>query len=102
MPFESIGPVPLDAIVNVRLTSSEKERLRKDADTAGVSMSELVRRRYFGMPLVAHADEIMLKELRRVGGLLKHVHTESNGAYSIDTAKAISDITIYMQSITKK
>lgn len=89
MPFENIGDEPLDAIVNVRLTSEEKERLREDADMAALSMSALIRARYFGRPVVAHADQVMIRELRRVGGLLKHVHNESDGAYAAETSAAL-------------
>ena len=89
MPFQKIGDDGLDAIVNVRLTSEEKERLRDDADMAGLSMSALIRARYFGRPVVAHADQVLIKELRRVGGLLKHIHNESGGAYSAETSAAL-------------
>ena len=89
MPFEKIGDESLDAVVNIRLTTEEKERLRDDADMASLSMSALVRARYFGRPVVAHADQVMIKELRRVGGLLKHVHNESAGAYSAETSAAL-------------
>lgn len=99
MPFQPIGPENLDAIVNVRLLSSEKDRLREDADLAGLSMSELVRRRYFGRRIVAHADTALLKELRRLGGLLKHVHNESDGAYSKDTAAALNAIKLAIEKL---
>ncbi len=89
MPFEKIGDESLDAVVNVRLTMEEKERLRDDADMAALSMSALVRARYFGRPVVAHADQVMIKELRRLGGLLKHIHNESGGAYSAETSAAL-------------
>ncbi len=89
MPFENIGDEPLDAVVNVRLTSEEKERLREDAEMASLSMSALIRARYFGRPVVAHADQVMIRELRRVGGLLKHIHNESDGAYAPETSAAL-------------
>ena len=89
MPFNQIGDEPLDAIINVRLTIAEKERLRDDADMASLTMSALVRARYFGRPVVAQADQVMIKELRRLGGLLKHVHNESAGAYSAETSAAL-------------
>ena len=89
MVFKKIGDDGLDAIVNVRLTSAEKERLRDDADMAALSMSALVRARYFGRPVIAHADQVMIKELRRLGGLLKHVHNESAGAYAAETSAAL-------------
>ena len=69
MPFFLLGDEPLDAIVNVRLTSEEKERLRDDADMAALSMSALVRARYFGRPIVAHTDQGLINELLRLGGL---------------------------------
>ena len=89
MPFTIRGASPLDAVVNVRLTSAEKARLREDAAAAGLSVSELVRRRYFGRPIVAHADMATIRELRRLGGLLKHVHKESGGAWSRETGAAL-------------
>ena len=64
MVFQTHGIEPLDAVINVRLTSAEKAALKEDADLAGLSMSELVRRRYFGRPIIASADVVMLKELR--------------------------------------
>lgn len=102
MPFQKIGDEALDAIVNVRLTSSEKERLKEDADMAGLSMSELVRRRYFGKPIIANADAIMLKELRRIGGLVKNVHNQSNGAYNSETIAALSTLKKYIEKLSAK
>lgn len=101
MSFRSLGPANLDAVINVRLTAAEKLRLKDDADIASVSMSELVRRRYFGRPLLANADAVMLKELRRLGGLMKHVHNESQGAYSADTAHALRALTDYIQQLSR-
>ena len=92
---------PLDAVINVRLTSAEKARLREDADLAGVSVSEVVRRRYFGRPIVANADAVMLKELRRLGGLLKHIHNESGGMYSKETAAALIAIRDYIEKLSR-
>ena len=101
MPYRSPRPANLDAVLNVRLTADEKSRLQEDADIASVSMSELVRRRYFGRPLLASADAVMLKELRRLGGLLKHVHLDSHGAYSVDTARALGAVTGYIQRLSR-
>ena len=91
----------LDAVINVRLTAAEKARLKEDADLAGVSVSELVRRRYFGRPIVANADAVMLKEMRRLGGLLKHIHNESGGVYSKETAAALIAIRDYIEKLSR-
>lgn len=101
MPFPLLGDEPLDAIVNVRLTSEEKERLRDDADMAGLSMSALIRARYFGRPVVAHADQVLIKELRRLGGLFKHAHNESGGAYSAETSAALFLVSEAIRKIAK-
>lgn len=101
MPFETQGTEPLDAVINVRLTVTEKGRLKEDSDLAGLSMSELVRRRYFGRPIIANADAVMLKELRRIGGLLKHVHNQSDGAYSKDTAGALVALKAYIERLSR-
>lgn len=92
MVFQVKGKEPLTARVNLRVTPGELDRLKDDADTAGLSVSELVRKRYFGRRITAHADNVMLKELRRQGGLLNKVHKESGGAYSSETAAMLKKI----------
>ena len=59
--------------VTIRVTSEEKTRLTEQAEMAGLSLSEYMRLRFFGgRPLVAHTDAPLVRELRRIGGLLKH------------------------------
>jgi hypothetical protein len=99
MPFETNGPERLDAVVNVRLTAAEKVRLKDDADLAGLSVSEFVRRRSFGRSIIAQADAVTIKELRRLGGLVKHLHNESGGAYSRETAAALVALRGYIEQL---
>lgn len=101
MVFQKIGDDELDAVVNVRLTSEEKERLRDDADMAAISMSALIRARYFGRRVVANTDQVMIKELRRLGGLLKHLHNESDGAYAPETSAALSLLSDAIRRVAK-
>ena len=56
----------------------------------------------FGKPIIANADAIMLKELRRIGGLVKHVHNQSNGAYNTETISALSTLKKYIEKLTAK
>ena len=59
--------------ITLRATASEKNRLVEQANIAGLSVSEYMRRRFFGgRPLIARTDEMMIRELRRIGGLLKY------------------------------
>ena len=89
----------LSAVVNVRLTAAEKARLKDDADLAGLSVSEYVRRRSLGRPIIAQADAVTIKELRRLGGLVKHLHNESGGTYSRETAAALVALRGYIEQL---
>ena len=58
--------------VTIRVTPEEKTRLTEQAEIAGLSLSEYMRRRFFGGRIAAHTDLNTIAELRRIGGLLKH------------------------------
>lgn len=100
MVFEVKGSTALTERVTLRLAADEKDRLKSDADLAGISVSEVVRRHYFGRPIIANADLVMTKEMRRMGGLMKHLHNESGGAYSKQTSDAINAIVKYIDTLT--
>jgi hypothetical protein len=54
-----------------------------------MSVAELVRLRALGRPVVSRTDATTIRELRRLGGLLKKVHLDSGGAYRDATASAL-------------
>ena len=57
----------------LRLTAGEDEKLTRQAATAGISVSEYMRRLFFGgRPIIARTNDQTIRELRRLGGLLKH------------------------------
>jgi hypothetical protein len=114
---------PLDKRISVRLTAAEKIKLTEDAQIAGLGLSELVRRRYFGRPIIANADAqiaglglselvrrryfgrpiianadaAVLRELRRLGGLLKYLNSESSGTYNQQVQETLSTLKDYME-----
>jgi len=89
MPFAKRGATGLTERLDVRVAPDEKGHLRAIADAAGIAVAELVRRRALGRPVVSRTDATTIRELRRLGGLLKMVHVESGGAYSRQTAAAL-------------
>lgn len=91
--------VKKDILVRVRFTQSDRARLDEDASLAGLTLSELIRRRTSGQRVIANADLVMIRELRRVAGLLKHIHVQSYGAYSEKTASAICDLQLLIRSL---
>ena len=90
MPFRKKGPAGLVERVDVRVAPGEKQQLRAIAKGAGIAVSELVRLRALGRPVICRTDATTIRELRRLGGLLKKVHVDSNGAYSQQTAAALA------------
>jgi hypothetical protein len=92
MPFARKGAAELRERIDVRVAPTEKERLRALAAAAGIPVAELVRARALGRPVVPRADRTTIRELRRLGGLLKKVHLDSHGAYRAETAAAIATL----------
>jgi hypothetical protein len=89
VPFRRKGHANLTARLDVRVAPGEKEQLRGIARAAGIGVSDLVRLRALGRPVVCRTDATTIRELRRLGGLLKKVHVDSGGAYSQQTAEAL-------------
>ena len=89
MPFARKGEAGLTERLDVRVAPVEKEQLRRVAADAGLAVAELVRARSLDRPVVSRMDATAIRELRRLGGLLKKVHVDSGGAYSKETASAL-------------
>ena len=89
--------------IRLGLRVSEEERLEvlEQAEISQLTVSEYIRRRILGKPIASHADLSVLAELRRLGGLLKHVHNESRGAYSELTANAIRAFEAYTRTMQR-
>ena len=63
--------------IYARMTPSEYLELQEQADAAALTISEFVRRRLFGRRIVSKVELRVLSELRKLGGLLKHIHNET-------------------------
>jgi hypothetical protein len=92
MPFRKKGANPLTVRLDVRVSPEEKDQLRQLAARAEITVAELVRLRALARPIVPRTDATTIRELRRLGGLLKKVHVDSCGAYSDATAAALAVI----------
>ncbi len=83
----------LTARLTVRMTPAERARLACDADAAGLSITTLLRRRLITCaPVAARTDDATVRELRRLGGLVKRIFIESGGAYSRSTDAALASV----------
>jgi hypothetical protein len=75
MPF---GPVKKKraAMIILRILPEEKAAIAAEADKAGLTVSEYIRRRSLGRPVKSRMNEKVINELRRLGGLQKHLATK--------------------------
>jgi hypothetical protein len=89
MPFARKGTAALTERLDVRVSPAERAQLREIAQDGGLAVSELVRLRALGRPVLSRTDATTIRELRRLGGLLKKVHVDSGGAYRRETAAAL-------------
>ena len=76
------------------MTSVERDRIREAASQAGLSVSEFLRRRALGRPVVPLADAAARKALRRVGVNLNQIVRRANvgGAAEAEARAAIDDV----------
>ena len=92
----------LEARLDVRVTREERQEIQEQAEASGLSVSEYVRRRTLGRRVDSVMDVRMLSELRRQGGLLKKIFSESNGMYSEKTAVALENMDKFIEGLERK
>lgn len=76
-----------DAILKMRLPADEKSFIRQQAEAAGLPASAYVRALATGNVIRTKTDVAVLNELRRLGGLCKHLF--NNGADPAATGEAL-------------
>lgn len=63
-------------VISFRATQSEENKYKQDADIAGLTLSEYIRRRLNGTTIVAKiplTDRQSIAKLRQIGGLIKQL-----------------------------
>lgn len=85
-------------VLHLRVTDDEYEKIALDADAAGLSMSEYMRRRALGRAVIPSADAAAIRELRRQGGLLK-VAVSAGVVGSREASDALQAIRAAIESI---
>ena len=92
----------LDSRIDFRVTREERQEIQEEAEASGLSVSEYVRRRALGRRVDSVMDVKMISELRRQGGLLKKIYSESGGMYSEKTAVALANINRFIERLERK
>jgi hypothetical protein len=84
--------------VNIRLTPAEYAEVGEAARVAGLSISEYMRRRTLGIPVMSAVDQEMIRMLSKLGGLQKawfnelKIHPEQTAAILQEMAAAVRTI----------
>lgn len=91
----------------LRLTAEEDKKLTRQAETAGISVSEYMRRLFFGgRPIIARTDDQTIRELRRLGGLLKHhfdvVKRTDNAATLAELDAALREVRRAIEALSER
>ena len=77
----------------VRMTPEESEIVKQKARDAGLSVSAFFRETALGRKTRSITDDVMINELRKLGGLLKNQFNVSGGQYSKESAETLRQIT---------
>jgi hypothetical protein len=77
--------------VEVRVSAAEKADLRGAAREAGLTVSEYVRRRSLGQPVVARADRETRVLLRRIGVNLNQLARAANASGTSAPQRQLDD-----------
>lgn len=83
----------------IRFTEDEAKAIEDNASIAGMTFANYIRHSALGVKIKSRLELKMIAELKRVGGLLKLVHTESKGAYSEKTSQALDTLWKYVEHL---
>ncbi len=76
----------------VRVTPEEADAIREKARDAGATVSEFLRACALGRKTRNTVDSQVINELRKLGGLQKHLFNESGGQHSREFAAILVEI----------
>ena len=85
--------------INIRVTLKERSQIQKQAEISGLTVSEYSRRRISGGYIPSKIEKGMLYELRRQGGLLKHLFNETHGMYSENFSEALKSVNFFIKKL---
>ena len=86
----------------LRVNEDEHEAIKGKAKLSGLSVSEYARRLALGFKVCSKFDFNVLNELRRQGGLIKHIHNESHGIYNPMMIEALETLISCASKLEKR
>jgi len=81
------GPANKTRLIGVRLSVADAEALQREARDCALTMSELIRRRIAGQPVVSRTDGETAGRIDQLGRMLKHLYPKGQGWASPEERK---------------
>lgn len=78
-------------VVRCRCTEDEYSAINKKALSAGLTTSEYLRRTALGRRIMIRTDIRMMNELKRLGGLQKHLYSQMQEAMTLELSRQFSE-----------
>ena len=83
----------------IRFKPEEIVELEQQAHLDGLTLSELIRRRALKRRVLPAVDLRLIAELRKIGGLVKMIYSETGGMYSRKTSAILDELQATVVSI---
>lgn len=90
------------ARIDIRCLESEKVRLQEKARDCGMTVTAYMMSAALGRQTRSKGDAHMLNELRRLGGLQKHLFTEGGGKMSKELAAVLVEVQAAVARVAAK
>lgn len=81
-----------NTLIQLRCTEAEAEAIKNKALAAGISTSELLRRSALNRRIMVRTDIRMMNELKRLGGLQKHLYSQMHETMTTELSRQFSDV----------
>ncbi len=79
----SLKPIR-NQLIGFRVSTLERAKLHSRAEQAGLGISEFIRRAALSVPITSRTDPEMVRELRRLGAMLKHLYPKNSNWTSVE------------------
>lgn len=83
----------------VRFAESDYKAVQEKAKDCGLPLAEYIRRCSLGRQTRSKIDSQIINELRKLGGLQKHLFTEEGGSHGDEYAAVLREITAAIRRI---
>jgi len=81
-----------NTLIQLRCTEAEAEAIKTKAIASGLTTSEYVRRSALNRRIMVRTDIRMMNELKRLGGLQKHLYSQMQDGMTTELSRQYSEV----------